>query len=98
MTNPLSDLLRVIESATPGPWTTAIESGDEFLVNSEYEFINLNSENLLFITTFNPQLVRALVEECMAAREAFYMCRVDDYYNYDTARGATDKLLEVDDE
>ena len=109
MTNPLSDLLRVIEGATPQWESAELYVSKGYLKLSETDYAAHDK----YHRTFNPVLVRALVEECMAARhfmDNLWAVNQDSQKAYggewdtanerahDTARAATDKILGVKDD
>ena len=114
MTNPLSDLLRVIDGANPNWGSESFLNdregrGDDTVFATGPEYVIYQDEvdhcddcpccradaDARYIKTFSPQLVRALVEECMAWRTA----NIDgDWETVYTAREATDKILGVKDD
>ena len=103
MTN-LKELIRICEAATPGPWFVCYsgssdwaitdlegDNGDSHSIANVYKRGHVgNPPNSEFIATFNPGLVRKLLDVVIKARQ---MQAVQHPYRYEPLQ---DALAELD--
>lgn len=103
----LEDLKKIAEAATSGPYRIddgiiQYEHSDYDYPDEKYwsdlgvwkttrGTIKFWPSDAKYIATFYPQLVLALLDECLAAREE--LIYIEGHSAYDTARAATEKIL-----